>query len=50
MDSQKRTDTPTWGGATSREGLAVLEACAGLNLVGVNINYRYAPASPWPAP
>ena len=27
--------TPTWGGATSREGLAVLEACAGLNLVGV---------------
>ena len=30
--------TPTWGGATSREGLAVLEACAGLNLVGVNIN------------
>ena len=30
--------TPTWGVATSREGLAVLEACAGLNLVGVNIN------------
>jgi agmatinase len=30
--------TPTFGGATSREGLAALEACAGLNLVGVNIN------------
>ena len=30
--------TPTWGGATAREGLAVLEACAGLNIVGVNIN------------
>lgn len=30
--------TPTWGGATAREGLAVLEACNGLNLVGVNIN------------
>lgn len=30
--------TPTWGGATSREGLAVLEACSGLNIVGVNIN------------
>ncbi len=30
--------TPTWGGATAREGLAVLEACGGLNLVGININ------------
>lgn len=30
--------TPTWGGASAREGLAVLEACGGLNLVGVNIN------------
>ncbi len=30
--------TPTFGGATAREGLAVLEACSGLNLVGVNIN------------
>ena len=30
--------TPTFGGASAREGLAALEACAGLNLVGVNIN------------
>ncbi|WP_063776763.1 arginase family protein [Microvirga massiliensis] len=30
--------TPTWGGATAREGLAVLEACLGLNIVGVNVN------------
>ena len=30
--------TPTFGGATAREGLAVLEACSGLDLVGVNIN------------
>jgi agmatinase len=30
--------TPTFGGATAREGLSVLEACSGLNLVGVNIN------------
>lgn len=30
--------TPTWGGASAREGLAVLEACGGLNLVGININ------------
>jgi agmatinase len=30
--------TPTFGGATAREGLAALEACSGLNLVGVNIN------------
>ena len=30
--------TPTWGGASAREGLAALEACGGLNLVGVNVN------------
>ncbi|MFI5013837.1 MAG: arginase family protein [Hyphomicrobiales bacterium] len=30
--------TPTWGGASAREGLAALEACSGLNLVGVNVN------------
>jgi agmatinase len=30
--------TPTFGGASAREGLAALEACGGLNLVGVNIN------------
>ena len=30
--------TPTFGGASAREGLAALEACTGLNLVGVNIN------------
>jgi len=30
--------TPSWGGASAREGLKVLEACGGLNLVGVNIN------------
>jgi len=30
--------TPTWGGASAREGLSVLAACGDLNLVGVNIN------------
>jgi agmatinase len=30
--------TPTFGGASAREGLAALEGCSGLNLVGVNIN------------
>jgi agmatinase len=30
--------TPTFGGASAREGLAALEACSGLNLVGVNVN------------
>jgi agmatinase len=30
--------TPTWGGATAREGLAVLDACLGLSIVGANIN------------
>src|SRR4029077_7202222 len=39
--------TPTWGGASAREGLAALEggggatpleACGGRNLVGVNVN------------
>ncbi|TWT11418.1 arginase family protein [Reyranella sp. CPCC 100927] len=30
--------TPTWGGASAREGLAALAACGGLNLVGVSIN------------
>ncbi len=30
--------TPTWGGASAREGLAALDACGGLNLVGVNVN------------
>jgi agmatinase len=30
--------TPTWGGASAREGLAALEGCGGLNLVGVNVN------------
>ncbi|NRA87920.1 MAG: arginase family protein [Rhizobiales bacterium] len=30
--------SPTWGGATSREGLQVLKACAGLEVVAVDIN------------
>jgi len=30
--------TPTWGGASAREGLAALEACGGLDVVGFNIN------------
>ena len=30
--------TPTFGGASAREGLAALEGCSGLDLVGVNIN------------
>lgn len=30
--------TPSWGGATVRQGFAVIEACAPLNIVGININ------------
>ena len=30
--------TPTWGGATSREGLDFLQNLTGLNLVGADIN------------
>ena len=30
--------TPTWGGATSREGLDFLQNLSGLNLVGADIN------------
>ncbi len=30
--------TPTWGGATSREGLEIIERCQPLRLVGININ------------
>ena len=30
--------SPTWGGLSAREGLAALECCFGLNLVGININ------------
>ena len=30
--------TPAWGGASSREGLTVLKSCAGLNIVGLDIN------------
>ncbi|MEK9814659.1 MAG: arginase family protein, partial [Paracoccaceae bacterium] len=30
--------TPTWGGATSREGLEFLQSLAGLNIVGADIN------------
>ncbi|MGB1239479.1 MAG: arginase family protein [Pseudomonadales bacterium] len=30
--------SPTWGGATAREGLALLKACAGLEIVAADIN------------
>lgn len=30
--------TPAWGGATAREGFAVMRALAGLNIVGIDIN------------
>ncbi len=30
--------TPTWGGASAREGLEVLAACEALNIVGLNVN------------
>ena len=30
--------TPTWGGATAREGLALLQGLAGLNIVATDIN------------
>lgn len=30
--------TPAWGGASAREGLAVLRACTGLEIVGIDIN------------
>lgn len=30
--------TPTWGGATAREGLALLEGLAGLNFVAFDVN------------
>ena len=30
--------TPTWGGATAREGLGLLQGLAGLNVVATDIN------------
>ena len=30
--------TPTWGGITSREGLAILQGLAGLEFVGFDVN------------
>ena len=30
--------TPTWGGATAREGLALLQGLAGLDIVATDIN------------
>lgn len=30
--------SPTWGGATSREGLSVIKECAGLQIVAADIN------------
>ena len=35
--------TPTWGGATSREGLEFLQSLAGLNIVGGDINTASPP-------
>ena len=37
---------PTWGGLSAREGLAVLEACAGLAIVGMNVNTVSPPQDP----
>ena len=30
--------TPTWGGATAREGLGFLQNLTGLNIIGADIN------------
>jgi len=30
--------TPAWGGASAREGIQALKSCAGLNIVGMDIN------------
>jgi agmatinase len=38
--------TPTPGGVTAREGLAIIEQCHGLNIVGVSINTVSPPHDP----
>jgi len=38
--------TPTPGGVSSREGLSILEACVGLNIVGISVNTVSPPHDP----
>ena len=38
--------TPAWGGLSTREGLAALRACAGLNVVGMDVNTISPPHDP----
>ena len=38
--------TPTPGGVTAREGLAILEATAGLNFAGISVNTVSPPHDP----
>ncbi len=38
--------SPCFGGATAREGFAVLDACAGLDIVGVSVNTLCPPHDP----
>ncbi|MGE5062527.1 MAG: arginase family protein [Myxococcales bacterium] len=38
--------TPAWGGLSTREGLAALRACAGLNIVGMEVNTISPPHDP----
>lgn len=38
--------TPAWGGASTREGLAVLRACSPLNVVGLCVNTVSPPHDP----
>jgi guanidinobutyrase len=38
--------TPAWGGLSTREGLATLRACTGLNVVGMDVNTISPPHDP----
>jgi len=38
--------TPAWGGLSTREGLAALRACQGLNVVSMNVNTISPPHDP----
>ncbi len=38
--------TPAWGGLSTREGLATLRACAGLDIVGMEVNTISPPHDP----
>lgn len=38
--------TPAWGGLSTREGIAALQACTALNVVGMNVNTISPPHDP----